>query len=176
MNCTVYLATSLDGFIARKDGRIDWLPHPQAAGEDYGYANFMSTVDALVMGRNTFEQALTFGAWPYTKPVYVLTSRPESLQGKLPPSVQTLSGSPDSVIATLEQAGARHLYIDGGHTIQRFLRTGRVNRLIITTVPVLIGAGIPLFGELDHDLQLTHVATRTYADGLVQSEYVVATP
>ncbi|MFN8574712.1 MAG: dihydrofolate reductase family protein [Gemmatimonadaceae bacterium] len=171
MNCTVYIATSLDGFIARTDGGIDWLPAPASGGEDYGYSEFMNTVDALVMGRHTFELAMTFGTWPYRKPVYVLTSRPESLPSLLPDRVRALSGSPREVVETVRRDGCQHVYVDGGNTIQRFLRAGLVNRMIITTIPVLIGTGIPLFGPLERDIALTHVGTRAYDDGLVQSEY-----
>ena len=170
MQCSVFIATSLDGFIARANGDIDWLPIPTAM-EDYGYGEFIKSVDTMVLGRNTFELALSFGAWPYKTPVTVLTSRPESLPSALPPLVRVSSGSPDDVITELEQRGATHAYVDGGKTIQRFLEAARIDRLIITTIPVLIGAGIPLFGRLTRDVKLKHVRTRSFDDGLVQSEY-----
>ena len=172
MECTVYIATSLAGFIARRDGGIDWLPAPGA--EDYGYSEFMDSVDAIVMGRNTFELALTFGAWPYKKPVVVLSNRPSSLPGPLPPGVRTSSGAPDAILAELTSAGARHVYVDGGVTIRRFLEVGRISRVIITTVPVLIGSGVPLFGGNPQDIRLQHVHTRAFSNGLVQSEYRIA--
>lgn len=175
MTCTAYIATSLDGFIARKDGAIDWLPMPAPGEDDYGYGAFMKTVDAVVIGRNTFELVLTFGSWPYEKPVVVLTSRPGSLPSPLPPQVRALSGAPDAVIADLARTGARHLYVDGGVTIQRFLEAGRIDRMIVTRIPVLIGTGIPLFGPLARDVRLEHVNTRSFPNGLVQSEYRVAT-
>lgn len=172
MECTVYIATSLDGFIARSDGGLDWLPEPGT--EDYGYATFMDSVDAIVMGRNTFEVALTFGVWPYEKPVVVLSSRPHALPGSLPPGVRTSSGDPDTILAELASAGATHVYIDGGVTIRRFLEAGRISRLIITTVPVLLGSGVPLFSGVTRDIRLEHVQTRSFPTGLVQSEYRVA--
>jgi dihydrofolate reductase len=128
----------------------------------------------LVIGRKTFETVLAFEQWPYgKKPVFVLSTRP------LPPAppeavVEHLSGEPAEIWSQLAARGIQHIYLDGGITIQRFLRAGLVQRLIVTRVPVLIGQGIPLFGALPHDVILRHVATRQYAGGLVQSEYVVA--
>jgi dihydrofolate reductase len=133
----------------------------------------MATVDALVIGRNTFETVLGFDAWPYgAKSVFVLSTR------ALPPApaaavVEHMSGAPAEIVAQLDARGIRHIYVDGGITIQRFLQAGLIQRLVVTRVPVLIGAGIPLFGELSRDILLRHVATRQYASGLVQSEYVV---
>jgi dihydrofolate reductase/uncharacterized glyoxalase superfamily protein PhnB len=137
----------------------------------------MATVDAILMGRKTFEKALTFGTWPYAeKPVFVLTSG--ELQAALPPGalVERMSGVPREIVSRLASRGIRHLYVDGGTTIQRFLRAGLIQHLIITRVPVLIGGGIPLFGALPHDLVLRHVRTRQYPSGLVQSEYAVSRP
>ena len=166
----VFIATSLDGFIAREDGALDWLPVPGGApgDEDYGYRAFFDSVDALVMGRNTFDVALGFGTWPYgEKPVYVLTHRPLVLP-------DALAGEPESVARALAARGVRRFYADGGVTVQQFLAAGLVDRLIVTRVPVLIGRGIPLFGPLaDGDVRLRHVTTRSWQDGLVQSEYAV---
>jgi dihydrofolate reductase len=175
MRASVYIATSLDGFIARPNGDLDWLGQPQEGGEDYGYRRFMDTVDFLVMGRNTYEKVLSFGDWSYgTKPVVVLSTRPLDIPEELANSVETLSGSPEEVSARLSGRGAKHLYIDGGKTIQGFLDAGLIQRLIITRIPVLLGEGIPLFGPLRQDIKLRHVETRTFADGCVQSEYEVA--
>lgn len=169
MNASVFIGTSLDGFIARPNGEFDFLP--AGGGEPHGYAEFMATVDALVLGRNTFETVLAFDEWPYgDKPVFVLSTRPlaPAPAGAL---VERLSGEPAQVVARLDERGIRHIYVDGGITIQRFLRAGLIQRLIVTRVPVLIGAGIPLFGAIDRDIVLTHVRTQHYASGLVQSEY-----
>jgi dihydrofolate reductase len=172
MRASVFVGTSLDGFIARANGDFDFLD--EGGGEPHGYDEFMATVDALVIGRKTFETVLAFEQWPYgKKPVFVLSTRP------LPPAppeavVEHLSGEPAEIWSQLAARGIQHIYVDGGITIQRFLRAGLVQRLIVTRVPVLIGQGIPLFGALPHDVILRHVATRQYAGGLVQSEYVVA--
>lgn len=174
MKASVFIATSLDGFIARADGDIDWLGDPQEGGEDHGYKTFIETVDFLVMGRNTYEKVLTFGGWPYEKPVVVLTRRPLDIAAEIASSVESMSGSPADIVAQLRERGAQHLYVDGGKTIQEFLDAGLIQRLIITRIPVLLGDGIPLFGPLSNDIQLRHIATRTFDGGLVQSEYEVA--
>ena len=173
MNASVFIATSLDGFIARANGDLDWLP--SGGGEPHGYDEFMATVDALVIGRKTFETVLAFPAWPYgDKRVVVLSSRPLDLSAVRGDVVEQMAGPPSEIVSQLAARGIHHLYIDGGITIQRFLRAGLIERLIITRVPVLIGEGIPLFGALPRDIRLRHVATRHYPSGLVQSEYQVA--
>ena len=171
MKASVFIATSLDGFIARENGELDWLP--AGGGEEHGYEAFIATVDALVIGRKTYETVLSFDTWPYgVKPVYVLST------GALAPAppgaaVKRLSGAPAEIVAQLSARGIGHVYVDGGITIQGFLQAGLIQRLIITRIPVLLGAGIPLFGPLARDINLRHVGTRQYASGLVQSEYVV---
>lgn len=174
MKVSVYIATSLDGFIARPNGGIDWLPAGDDSGEDYGYQEFMDSVDALVMGRNTYETALSFGTWPYAgKSAVVLSSRTVEIPADIAGSVEAMSGTPSEVVRRMEARGARHLYVDGGKTIQGFLAAGLVTQMIITRVPVLIGSGLPLFGPLPEDVRLRHVATRSFAIGLVQSKYEV---
>jgi dihydrofolate reductase len=170
---SVFIGVSVDGFIARANGDLDWLP--EGGGEPHGYDEFISSVDALVIGRNTFEKVLTFEAWPYGyKRVVVLSSRPLDLTQAVGGVVEQMSGPPAEIASKLAATGAHHLYVDGGITIQRFLRAGLIQRLIITRVPVLIGDGIPLFGTLPRDIRLRHIATRQYPSGLVQSEYEVA--
>lgn len=172
IQASVFVGTSLDGFLARPNGNLDFLP--PGGGEEHGYAEFLATVDTIVIGRNTYDKILTFDEWPYgDKPVIVLSTRPID-----PPpagvSVERMEGSPADIATRLAARGARHLYVDGGITIQRFLKGGLIQRVTITRVPVLIGEGIPLFGALRHDIKLRHVETRQYATGLVKSEYVVA--
>jgi dihydrofolate reductase len=172
MKASVFVGTSLDGFIARPNGDFDFLP--TGGGEPHGYDEFMATVDALVIGRKTFETVLSFDTWPYAcKPVVVLSTRPLA---STPPGalVEQMAGPPADIVSQLAARGVGHIYVDGGITIQRFLQAGLIDRLIITRVPVLIGVGIPLFGALQRDITLRHVVTRQYASGLVQSEYVVA--
>ena len=172
MKASIFVGTSLDGFIARANGDLDFLP--PGGGEPHGYDEFMATVDALVIGRKTFETVLAFDTWPYgEKPVFVL-SRCALAPAPLGAVVERMSGDPAEIVSHLDSRGIRHAYVDGGITIQRFLRAGLIQRLIITRVPVLIGTGIPLFGALERDIILTHVGTRQYKSGLVQSEYLVA--
>jgi dihydrofolate reductase len=171
MTVSVFVGTSLDGFIARRNGGLDFLP--AGGGEAHGYDEFFASVDALVIGRKTFETVLSFGTWPYgKKPVFVLSTRAlvSIPKGAV---VECMTGEPANILSQLAARGVMHVYLDGGITIQRFLRAGLVQRLIITRVPVLIGEGIPLFGKVPRDILLKHVATRQYDSGLVQSEYEV---
>jgi dihydrofolate reductase len=172
MKASVFVGVSLDGFIARPDGSFDFLPTD--GGEPHGYEEFFSSVDAMVIGRKTYETALGFGGWPYgEKPVFVLSTHPlaPAPTGAI---VERMSGAPHEIVDALTARGIRHIYVDGGLTIQSFVRAGLVDRLVITRVPVLVGTGISLFGPVDHDIALEHVATRQFASGLVQSEYLVS--
>ena len=174
LTATVFVGASVDGFIARRDGGIDWLPENP---EPHGYEELVAGVDAIVMGRHTFDFVVGYGGpWLYgDKRIVVLSSTPVDLSTALARGgrVEQMGGEPAEVVARLAATGARHLYVDGGVTIQRFLRAGLITRLIVTRVPVLIGEGIPLFGPLERDLRLRHVATRSFPSGLVQSEYAV---
>lgn len=169
---SVYIAVSLDGFIARKNGDIDWLTGGES-GEDYGYADFMSTVDHVVMGRNTFEKVLSFGGWHYEKKVIVLTSRDLTLAPELSDKAEALHVSPRELIHELEQRGVRHIYLDGGVTVQRFLRERLVDEMTITTIPILIGEGLPLFGALEKDVKLELLKSQSFKNGFVQNKYKV---
>jgi dihydrofolate reductase len=172
MKGAVFVGVSLDGQIARADGGLDWLPHDTT--EDHGFNAFMATVDALLMGRNTYDIVRGFGTWPYgTTPVYVLSHR-ELDPAPAGARVERLSGTPHEVAAELDRRGVGRVYVDGGEVIQQFLDAGLVDRVIVTWVPVLIGKGTPLFGATSRDIPLRHVATRTFPSGLVQSEYAVA--
>ena len=167
---SVFVGTSLDGFIARPNGDFDFLPPD--GGEPHGYDEFIAGIDAIVMGRKTFETVLKLPSWPYgAKRVVVLSSRSIDWSAAKRAPVEHMSGTPGEIVARLAATGSHHLYIDGGMTIQEFIRAGLVQRLIVTRVPVLIGNGIPLFGTVPHDVRLRHVATRQYASGLVSSEY-----
>lgn len=173
MTVSVFVGTSVDGFIARPNGDLDWLP--EGGGEPHGYDEFIAGVDAIVIGRKSFEKVLTFEGWPYgAKRVVVLSSRPVDLSAAVGGVVEQMAGPPAGIVSQLADRGVHHLYVDGGITIQGFLRAGLVQRLVITRVPVLIGDGIPLFGTLPRDIRLRHVMTRHFPSGLVQSEYQVA--
>lgn len=177
LRCSVFIATSLDGYIARPDGAIDWLEQANASvppGEDCGYAAFMATVDALVMGRNTFEQVLTFPEWPYgDTPVWVVSRTLTQLPAHVPDSVRLLAQTPREVVAQARELGYKRLYIDGGRLIQSFLREGLITDLTITTLPVLIGQGRALFGKADADIALKLVSSHAYPFGFVQTVYKV---
>lgn len=169
----VFIATSLDGFIARDDGDIDWLINRDAQGEDHGYDEFMKCIDAIVMGRNTYEKVLTLGPWSYTKPVYVLSTQlagssvPQEINGR----VHFINLQPKDLMARLFKDGFKRVYIDGGKLIQSFLQAELVEDLIITQVPILIGSGRPLFANLKRDISMSHIKTVTFQSGMVQSHY-----
>ena len=169
---------SLDGYIARRDGTIDWLTaEPPPDDQDFGYEAFMASIDVLVMGRHTFEQVLTFPDWPYgDRHVVVLTSRPWDVPDHLRDTVVRMSGTPGEVVERLANEGLRHVYLDGGITIQRFLAAGLVDDLTVTRLPILIGGGLPLFGALPGDVRLVHEVTRAFSNGYVQSRYRVDRP
>jgi dihydrofolate reductase len=169
----VYIATSLDGFIATTDGGVEWLndiPNPDES--DYGYAEFTSGIDALVMGRGTYEKVLTFGDWPYKKPVFVLSNSLTKVSQELKDKVEIVSGDLDELVKQLNQRGYSNLYIDGGKVIQSFLREDLIDELIITRIPILLGDGIPLFGKLGKTLKFKHKKTEIFNNALVQSSYV----
>ena len=171
MTASVFVGASLDGFIARKNHELDFLPEDC---EPHGYDEFIASVDAIVIGRKTFEKVLTFGGWPYgQKRVVVLSNSPVDLSVVHGGVVEQMGGEPKEIVSQLAARGIHNLYVDGGVTVQGFLRAGAIQRLIITRVPVLIGEGIPLFGSLLKDIRLKHVATRHFPSGLVQSEYEV---
>ena len=174
MSASVFIATSLDGFIARQDGALDWLPGDDV--EPHGYDEFMAGIDAIVIGRKTYETVLAFNAWPYgKKQVVVLSTRPSKLPAAPDGAVcHMMTGTPQEIVAWLAKRGLQHAYIDGGITVQRFLEAGLIQRVIITRIPVLLGRGIPLFGPLARDVRLRHIETRSYPSGLVQSEYTIA--
>ena len=172
---SAFIATSLDGFIARADGSLDWLDDAQSLipeGEDCGYLEFMASIDGLVMGRHTFERVLTFDPWPYENmPVYVLSHAPLTIPVAVAASVHSFQGTVEALVAKLGKAGFRHLYVDGGQTIQGFLRAGVLDDITITVIPVLLGTGRPLFGPLPHDVEMTLLRSRAYEFGFVQSTY-----
>lgn len=172
----VFIAASLDGFIARADGDIDWLTPFATGGEDTGYDAFMASVDGVVMGRGTFEKVLSFGAWPFSEPVIVSsrTLSQNDLRADLDGKLRISSLAPRPLMEALAADGWKRAYVDGGKLIQSFLREGLISDIILTRIPVLLGEGIPLFGKMDGDITLRHVETRTFASGLVQSKYSIA--
>lgn len=171
----VYIATSIDGFIAKKDGNIDWLLDiPNPSGSDYGYSEFMQRIDGIVMGRNTFEKVLEFNIWPYSKMIFVLSNTLKSVPRHLDNRAEIVNGDLNSIIEKLNSRGFENLYIDGGKTIQSFLRNDMIDELIITRIPIVLGSGIPLFENNGIELEFRHVETKVYSDTLVKSRYIRA--
>jgi dihydrofolate reductase len=170
----VYIAASLDGFIADQNGSVDFLnSYPDIPGEDMGYNKFISSIDAILMGRKTFETVLGFGVeWPYHKPVFVWTSTLTEVPSKLKGKVFLISGTLKQIISSLRELNHHSIYIDGGKTIQSFLQEDLVHEMTITTIPVLLGSGIPLFGDLTSVLSFKCVSNSMYSNGLVQHTYL----
>ena len=162
----IFIATSLDGFIARADGGIDWLERYH--GEDHGYGAFFAGVDALVIGRGTYDTVLGFPEWPYgDKRVIVCTGRAADPRH----GVELWSGPPRALAERLEREGVRRVYLDGGALIRSFLREGLVDEISINVVPVILGSGIPLFGSGLPEIPLRFVESKSYPSGLVQIRY-----
>jgi len=170
----VFIATSLDGFIADQNGSVDFLyKYPDIPNEDMGYVKFISSIDAILMGRKTFETVLGFGVeWPYKEPVYVLTSTLKTIPSDLEGKVFYINGTPETIISTLRNDQHYNIYLDGGKTIQSFLDEGLVDEMIITTIPVLLGSGISLFGELKTWQYFECVESKNYTNCVTQSKFV----
>ncbi|MDC7242331.1 MAG: dihydrofolate reductase family protein [Spirochaetales bacterium] len=173
MGNLVYIATSIDGYIADRNRGLDWLetvPNPQQS--DLGFQDLMNRVDALVMGRNTFETVLGFGIeWPYIRPVFVCSKSLKSIPEVLKERVSLIQGSPESIVEELNRKGYRNLYIDGGLTIQAFLRADLIDEMIISTIPVLLGGGIPLFGTLPEIKTFDLISSEVLLGQIVSSRY-----
>jgi dihydrofolate reductase len=171
MRTLVYIGTSLDGFIARKDGNIDWLT--QFANDEaiHAYEEFMKRIDAIVIGKGTLEKVLTFPSWPYNKEVFVLSTSIKKAPDIVKEKITILSTGPVALLSYLSGKGFTSIYVDGGKVIQSFLKEDLIDELIISKAPVLIGNGIPLFGYLNVDLQFKHIRTEAYSNGLVRSYY-----
>lgn len=168
----VFIATSLDGYIADKNGDLEWLnSYPAPAEGDAGFSDFISSIDAIVMGRNTFEKVLSFGIeWPYSKKVFILSNTLKRVDSSLSGRVEIIQGDLKVLIQSLNQKGFKELYIDGGQVIQSFLKLDLIDEMTITKVPILLGAGIPLFQNISSS-RWTHVKTETFSNGMVQSKY-----
>lgn len=171
----VYVGTSVDGFIARKDHTLDFLDSAGDADTDMGWEEFRATIDALVFGRHTYEfLEREVEEWPYGDlPVVVLTTRDLALPDMVPDSVRVMNATPAEVLAALHGEGRERVYVDGGTTVQQFLRDGLIDEIILTKIPVLIGNGIPIFGDLDADVALELLRNETFSNGAVQQHYRV---
>ena len=167
----VYVGTSLDGYLARKDGNIDWLAEFESKEVHKSYGEFIRKIDAIVIGRGTFETVLSFPTWLYERKVYVLSTTLKKVPTQLKGKVELLSMKPREVLKHLENKGYSTIYVDGGKVIQDFLKEDCIDELIITRLPVLIGNGISLFGSLNNDLRFRHLQTTVLSNGLVKSRY-----
>ena len=173
MPIIVYIATSLDGHIAKKDGNIDWLMEvPNPENSDYGFREFMERIDGIIMGRNTFETVVGFDQWPYFKPVFVLSNSLKSLPDGYEDKAQIVRGELKNIVASLEKKGIRSFYIDGGKTIQSFLQEDLIDEMIITRIPTILGSGIPLFIDMDTELKFKVANTEVLNQYLVKSTYL----
>ncbi len=170
----IYIAVSLDGYIATEDHGVDWLNDiPQGEGNLYSFTDFIENIDAIVMGCNTFETVLSFGKWPYTKKVIVLSNALSKVPNHLLNKVELMQGKVENILTTLHNRGYKNLYIDGGNVIQSFLKQDLIDEMIITTVPILLGKGISLFGYLDNPIKLKHIETMVDTNSLVMSRYTI---
>lgn len=175
MSNIVYVAASLDGFIADKDGGLDWLnsiSNPE--GIDFGYTDFIDRIDALIIGRVTYETVLEFGIeWPYSKSVFVLSTTLKTVPSELKGKVEIVTGNLKNVVDILNNRGFKNLYIDGGSTIQNFLKENLIHELIITTIPILLGGGVSLFEELDDSISLELIKSEVFLSSIVQNHYKI---
>ena len=171
MKTTVYIGTSLDGFIARADGDIDWLVQFGNAEALKAYEEFISRIDAIVIGRGTYNKVLTFPTWPYEQKAYLLSNSIKQIPDNLNEKITLLSMNPKDLLNYLSENGLSNIYVDGGKVIQEFLREDLIDELIISKVPVLLGSGIPLFGFHNADLPFKHIQTQIASNGLVRSYY-----
>jgi len=174
MTNSVFMARSLDGYVADKDGGLDWLnmiANPDRL--DFGWNDFISRIDAVVMGRKTFDRVCSFDCpWPYSKPVFVLSRSLKELPDEYRDKAERISGELKDLCEILHKKGYENLYIDGGITVQHFLKEDLIDEMVLTTIPVLLGGGIPLFGELPEKLELTHLETSVFLGEIVQSRYI----
>lgn len=168
----IYIAVSLDGYIASSDGSLDWLiniPNPDQS--DFGFNDFLNRINGILMGRKTFEQVVSFGEWPYSKKVFVLTRTLRAVPEHLKEKAEIINGEIPQVLQNLNRMGYNNLYIDGGQTVQSFLRLDLIDEMIITRIPVLLGDGIPLFGSIPNLLKFKVVSTEKLSDHMVKNHY-----
>ena len=173
MGNIVYVATSLDGYVANKEGSVAYLESiPNPDHNDFGWANFIKDIDALVMGRKTFETVLGFGVeWPYPKKVFVLSHKKDIVPKKLEDKVVLIQGTPEEIVFNLNAKGYKNLYIDGASVIQEFLKEDLIDEMIINKIPILLGGGTSLFGDLSEHIMFEHISTEILLNEMVMSHY-----
>lgn len=169
----IFIATSLDGFVARVDHKLDWLMKQKTENEEHGYNAFIESVDVIIMGRGSYENVLTFGDWPYTKPVIVMsqTLTQDSIPKQLIEKIELTKLDPPELMQKLSKRKYMNAYIDGAKVVQSFIKLGLVKDIILTHIPILIGSGISLFGNLDADIDLKLIASKSFPSSLTQVKY-----
>lgn len=169
----VFIATSIDGYIADKNGGLDWLQSiPNPDNNDMGYVEFTNGIDALVMGRTTFETVIGFDVpWPYNKPVFVLSNKLNEIPESHKEKAFLVKGTLMEILDQIHKKGFHKLYIDGGTTIRNFLKEDLIDEMVLTTIPVLLGGGSSLFTELPNELKFELIETKRYLNQITQNHY-----
>lgn len=172
MSNKVYIATSLDGYITDRNDNLDWLNIvPMNEETTNEFFKFMDSIDALVMGRNTFQKVLSFNQWPYNKKVFVLSNTLQSIPKGYEDKAELINAKPSKIVDDLNIKGYKNLYIDGGKTIQSFLEEDLIDEITITTVPILLGGGCSLFSSLKKHIKFELVETKVLSSVAVQTRY-----
>lgn len=169
----VFIAKSLDGYIADKNGGLDWLQSiPNPNNDDMGYVEFTNGIDALVMGRTTFETVIGFDVpWPYNKPVFVLSNKLNEIPESHKEKAFLIKGTLMEILDQIHKKGFHKLYIDGGTTIRSFLKEDLIDEMVLTTIPVLLGGGSSLFTELPNELNFELIERKKYLNQITQNHY-----
>lgn len=169
----LFIAVSLDGFIARKDGDISWLQKYEGKKEDYGYSEFMKTVGASIMGSKTYEKCLSFPNWPdNNKPIFVVTNR--KLKNAKRANVAFYTGSLNGLVEKIKSHNKGNVWLVGGAKLsQSFFKEGLVDRIILSTIPIVIGNGISLFGQANNTIDFELASVKKYESGIIQAEYKI---
>jgi dihydrofolate reductase len=170
---SLFIATSLDGYIADKNGGLDWLESiPNPENDDMGFVEFTSGIDALVMGRTTFETVIEFDVpWPYNKPVVVLSNKLKEIPESYKDKAFLIKGTLTKILDQIHEKGYERLYIDGGTTIRNFLKEDLIDEMVLTTIPILLGGGSSLFAELPNELKFELIGTKTFLNQITQNHY-----
>jgi len=173
MKYSVFIAASIDGYIADIDGNIDWLNIvPNPTQDDMGWSDYLNSIDAIIMGRNTFEKVLSFDVpWPYPVPVFVASSTLKTAPEGYEDKIKIVKGNPGEITESLKNEGYKSVYVDGGNVINQFLKADLIDEITVTTIPILLGGGIPLFSELEQELVFNHIETKVFVEHVVQTKY-----
>jgi dihydrofolate reductase len=169
---SIYIGTSIDGYIARKDGNLDWLQYGHSGDEDYGFKTFFNSIDGLVLGRKTYEVVSAFDEWPYKGKKVIVLSR---TLNKVREEAELFSGQLTDLVSKLHVSGIKHVWVDGGTTATSFLEAGLVDEITLSIIAMILGSGIPLFSMMNREHACRLISTRSYPSGLVQLKYATET-